>query len=412
MRVRMPWVIYVFALCAFALGFTEFVTIGLVSTIAVDLQTSVSAVGTAVTAYALGAVIGAPGLTALATRWPRKRLLLLAMALFTFGNAVVALADALTPLLIARFGSGLGHGVFLAVASSVAIQLAGRERAGAAVAVVFGGLTLALALGVPLGTYLGMLLRWQTIFIAVAVSGGIGLAGLLLLMPNDRAEASAPADPLTGLKALFNPCLLAGAGITVLAYAGAFALYTYIVPLLLQVTGASARSVSLLMLGYGVMAAIGNVYGGRLTDRRGADAAVMTVLVGLAMVLLAIALAASSLPLMALLTGLLGALSYAAVPALQARVIGLSHRHAPQAPAVAAGLNIAAFNGGIALGSVVGGASLELAGLTSAAWVGAALVGVGIVWMCWQRQRSAFVDTAVDWPAPPSDGADRSSRPG
>ncbi|MBB3103260.1 MFS transporter [Azomonas macrocytogenes] len=387
MTLRMPFVIYVFALCAFALGFTEFVTIGLVSTISADLHASVSQVGTAVTAYALGAVIGAPGLTALATHWPRKRLLLVAMALFTLGNAVVSLSAALTPMLVARFASGLGHGVFLAVASSVATQLAGRHRAGAAVAVVFGGLTLALALGVPLGTWLGSVLSWQVIFMAVAASGAIGFLGLLVLMPTDRNATSMQAKALDGLKALFNPPLLAGAGITVLAYAGSFTLYTYISPILLQVTKISEGSASLLMLGYGVMAAIGNVWGGRLTDRKGAEHAVMTVLVGLTAVLLAIWLSAASLVLMVLLTGLLGALTYAAVPALQARVIGLSHIHAPQAPAVAAGLNIAGFNGGIALGSLLGGATLEALGLTSNAWVGAAVVGLGIVWMRWQMRR-------------------------
>ncbi|MGG2538499.1 MFS transporter [Pseudomonas aeruginosa] len=395
MTERMPFVIYVFALCAFALGFTEFVTIGLVSTISADLHASVSQVGTAVTAYALGAVIGAPGLTALATRWPRKRLLLVAMALFTLGNAVVSLSDALTPMLVARFASGLGHGVFLAVASSVATQLAGRHRAGAAVAVVFGGLTLALALGVPLGTYLGSVLSWQVIFMAVAASGAIGFLGLLALMPTDRDDASAQANAMDGLKAMFNPRLLAGAGITVLAYAGSFALYTYISPILLQVTKVSESTASLLMLGYGVMAAIGNVWGGRLTDRKGADAAVMTVLVGLAIVLLAIWASAPSLLLMVLLTGLLGSLTYAAVPALQARVIGLSHSHAPQAPAVAAGLNIAGFNGGIALGSLLGGASLEVMGLTSTAWVGAVAVGLGIAWMLWQMRRPAFLATRL-----------------
>jgi predicted MFS family arabinose efflux permease len=391
----MPFVIYVFALCAFALGFTEFVTIGLVSTISADLHASVSQVGTAVTAYALGAVIGAPGLTALATRWPRKRLLLVAMGLFTLGNAVVSQADALTPMLIARFASGLGHGVFLAVASSVATQLAGRHRAGAAVAVVFGGLTLALALGVPLGTYLGSVLSWQVIFMAVAASGLIGFLGLLALMPTDRNDASAQANAMDGLIAMFNPRLLAGAGITVLAYAGSFALYTYISPILRQVTNVSERTASLLMLGYGVMAAIGNIWGGRLTDRKGADFAVMTVLVGLAVVLLAIWASASSLPLMVLLTGLLGALTYAAVPALQARVIGLSHIHAPQAPAVAAGLNIAGFNGGIALGALLGGASLEAMGLTSTAWVGAVAVGLGIVWMLWQMRENRTQRTEV-----------------
>ena len=394
MSERMPFVIYVFALCAFALGFTEFVTIGLVSTIAADLHVSLSQVGTAVTAYALGAVIGAPGLTALATRWPRKCLLLVAMGLFTLGNAVVSLCGALAPLLIARFASGLGHGVFLAVASSVATQLAGRHRAGAAVALVFGGLTLALALGVPLGTYLGSMLNWQVVFMVVAASGAVGLLGLMVLMPTDRNDTSAHVNAMDGLKAMFNPRLLAGASITVFAYAGSFALYTYISPILLEITRVNASTASLLMLGYGVMAAIGNVWGGRLTDRKGADAAVMTVLVGLLVVLLAISLLAPSLPLMVVLTGLLGALTYAAVPALQTRVIGLSHVHAPQAPAVAAGLNIAGFNGGIALGSLLGGASLEAMGLISTAWVGAMAVVLGIVCMLWQMRRPAFASAS------------------
>ncbi|MDT3249597.1 MFS transporter [Serratia sp. root2] len=384
MSERTPFVIYVFALCAFALGFTEFVTIGLVSNISEDLHTSVSQVGTAVTAYALGAVIGAPGLTALATRWPRKRLLLVAMALFTLGNAIVSLSDSLTPMLVARFASGLGHGVFLAVASSVATQLVGRDRAGAAVAVVFGGLTLALALGVPLGTYLGSLFNWPVIFMAVTVSGAMGFLGLLLLMPTDHNDVSIQANALDGLKAMFNPRLLAGAGITVLAYAGSFALYTYISPILLHVTQVHESTGSLLMLGYGVMAAIGNVWGGRLTDRKGADYAVMIILVGLAVVLIAIGASAVSVILMAILIGLLGALTYAAVPALQARVIGLSHEHAPQAPAVAAGLNIAGFNGGIALGSILGGIALDITGLVSTAWVGACVVVLGTVWMLFQ----------------------------
>jgi DHA1 family inner membrane transport protein len=262
MNERMPFVIYVFTLCAFALGFTEFVTIGLVSNISADLHSSISQVGTAVTVYALGAVIGAPGLTALATRWPRKRLLLAAMGLFTLGNTVVSLSDTLTPMLVARFASGLGHGVFLAVASSVATQLVGRNRAGAAVAVVFAGLTLALALGVPLGTYLGSILSWQVIFMAVAASGTIGFVGLLILMPTDHNDTSAQANAMDGLKAIFNPRLLAGAGITVLAYAGSFTFYTYISPILLVVTKVSESTASLLMLGYGVMAAVGNVWGG------------------------------------------------------------------------------------------------------------------------------------------------------
>ncbi|MCC3705606.1 MFS transporter, partial [Rouxiella badensis] len=212
----------------------------------------------------------------------------------------------------------------------------------------------------------------------------IGFIGLAMLMPTDQNDPSLQANAMAGLKAMFNPLLLAGAGITVLAYAGSFALYTYISPILLQVTHVDERTSSLLMLVYGMMAAIGNVWGGRLTDKQGADRAVMTILIGLAIVLFAIWFSVSSLMLMALFIGLLGALTYAAVPSMQARVIGLSHIHAPEAPAVAAGLNIAGFNGGIALGSLLGGVALDVTGLTSLTWVGGGVVIVGILWMLLQ----------------------------
>ena len=202
-------------------------------------------------------------------------------------------------------------------------------------------------------------------------------------MDNGNVEKGPPLHDVD-IKAMFNPQLLAGAGITVLAYAGSFALYTYISPILLQVTHVDERTSSLLMLGYGVMAAIGNIWGGRLTDKHGADYAVMTILIGLAIILFAMWLSISSLILMALLIGLLGALTYAAVPSMQARVIGLSHIYAPEAPAVAAGLNIAGFNGGIALGSLLVGVALDSKGLTSPTWVGGGIVAVGILWMLLQ----------------------------
>lgn len=366
----MPPVVYAFALSAFALGFTEFVTIGLVPAIAASLHVAVEAVGGAVAAFAVGATIGAPILTALAAAWPRKRLLLAAMAVFTLGNVVVALSASLPMLLAARFGSGLGHGVFLAVASSAATRLVPPERAGAAVATVFGGLTLALAFGVPLGTFLGGIWTWRAIFVAVAACGGIGLLGLAVLMPRAR-DGGAWRDALLNLRAMLDRRLLAATGVTVLAYAGSFCLFSYISPLLIDVTGLAPAHVGAMMLVYGVAAAVGNVVGGRVTDRAGPDRAVLLVLVGLAIVLLAIWLAARSLPLMIVLVAALGALSYAAVPAMQARVIGIAERHAPHALAAAAGLNIAGFNSGIALGSLIGGAAIGSVGLTMTALLGA-----------------------------------------
>lgn len=375
-----PLVIYVFALSAFALGFTEFVTIGLVSDIAADLGVGVDRVGAAVAAYALGATIGAPILTALAASWSRKHLLLVAMIVFTVGNFLVGLSGDLTSLLAARFGSGLGHGVFLAVASSAATRLVAPERAGSAVAVVFGGLTLALAFGVPIGTFLGGIWTWQTIFMGVAICGAIGVAGLALLMPNARDGGEAK-DALHNLLALIDRRLLGAAFITVLAYTGSFCLFSYISPLLIDVTGMDAAWVSTMMLVYGVAAAIGNVVGGRMTDRLGPDKTVMIVLIGLVIVLAAIWPAVHSVAAMAALIAALGALTYAAVPAMQARVIGIAERHAPKALAAAAGLNIAGFNSGIALGALLGGWVVSNYDLTSIAVVGsvAALLGLGLL---------------------------------
>lgn len=380
-----PLVIYVFALSAFALGFTEFVTIGLVSAIAADLAVGVERVGGAVAAYAFGATIGAPILTALAASWSRKRLLLAAMIVFTIGNFLVGLSDSLPSLLAARFGSGLGHGVFLAVASSAATRLVAPERAGTAVAVVFGGLTLALAFGVPIGTFLGGIWTWQAIFMGVAACGAIGVIGLLVLMP-DAKDGGEPRDALHNLLALLDRRLLGAALITVLAYTGSFCLFSYISPLLIEVTGMDARLVSTMMLVYGVAAAIGNVVGGRVTDRLGPDKAVMIVLVGLAVVLAAMWPAARSIPAMAVLIAALGALTYAAVPAMQARVIGIAERHAPKALAAAAGLNIAGFNSGIAFGSLIGGGVIGAFGLTATAIVGAAAAAVGIAVLTLQQR--------------------------
>lgn len=373
-----PLVIYVFALSAFALGFTEFVTIGLVADIAADLKVDVGQVGAAVAAYAIGATIGAPILTALGASWSRKHLLVAAMLVFTLGNALVGLSASLPALLAARFGSGLGHGVFLAVASSAATRLVAPERAGSAVAVVFGGLTLALAFGVPLGTWAGGITNWQTIFMAVAACGAVGVLGLVALMPNARDGGEA-RDALHNLMALLDRRLLGAALVTVLAYTGSFCLFSYISPLLIEVTGMAPGWVGTMMLVYGVAAALGNIAGGRMTDRLGPDRAVMIVLIGLAVVLGAMWFATRSVPTMAVLVAALGALTYAAVPALQARVIGIAERHAPKAAlAAAAGLNIAGFNSGIALGSLIGGRVIGTFGLSATAIVGAVAALFGI----------------------------------
>lgn len=380
----MPPVIYIFSLCAFAVGFTEFITIGLVSAMADDLQVDVTRIGLTVTVYAAGVVIGAPLLTALAARWSRKHLILAAMLVFSVGNGIAGLADTLTPLLFARFLSGLAHGVFFAVASSVATRLVVPERAGAALALVFGGVTVAMSLGVPVGTWLGTILHWQVIFLVIAGCGLIGSLGIAALMPAGSGEAETKGAGLRDLGVLFDRHLLAGASIPMLSYTGSFALYTFVSPIILQVTKVSVETASLTLLAYGLGAAVGNGLGGRLTDRQGMDRAAVILLVGIVLSLVSIAFALHQPAAMIGLVALLGLTTYGAIPPLQSRILMLAERHQPQAMDVASGMNIAAFNAGVVVGSGIGGAAIRAWGLPSLPPIGAAIAAVAIIVLLWQ----------------------------
>lgn len=180
------------------------------------------------------------------------------------------------------------------------------------------------------------------------------------------------------MKAIFHPTLLVAALVTVLGYAGSFTAYTYIAPLLTDVTHVSGATVSIFMLIYGVLAAIGNVIGGKMTDRIGVDRSSVIVISGIAFVALGVWAFASSALAMGVLVALLGLFTFAAVPALQARLIGIAEQHAPHAYGVAAGLNIAGFNFGIALGSVLGGVTISTVGVSYMGLVGALVSVLGL----------------------------------
>ncbi|EFB9725477.1 MFS transporter [Escherichia coli] len=238
----MPFVIYVFTISAFALGLAEFVPIGLTDVMAQGLCVGVEQTGAAVTTYALGATFAAPVLSALTASWSRKNVMLTTAVVFTAGSLAAAFAATLPQLLLARFIAGLGHGLFLAAASSTAARLAGPGKAGRAVAVVFGGFTLAMAIGVPLSTWLGGVVSWRPVLGAIAAFGAFGFLGLLFGMKDPvRSVPGEHSDSaMQNIGMLFNRKLLAGALVTVLAYAGSFTDYTFIAPILTQVTGVIA----------------------------------------------------------------------------------------------------------------------------------------------------------------------------
>lgn len=380
----MPLVIYMFSLCAFALGLTEFLVIGLVSAISVDLHTTIEAIGMTVTSYAIGATIGAPVLTALTSSWPRKSVMIATMLVFSLGSMAATFSTSVNMMLVSRFVAGLAHGLFLAVSANVATQIVEPNKRGSAVSYVFAGLTLALAFGVPIGTYLGSVISWRLSFMSVTVCGVIGLLGLLFLMPkaqSGEAENRGAVATFQALSHIADPILLFAALITILGYTGAFTLYTYIAPLLYDVTGVSVKVASYMMLVYGIFAAIGNILGGKLTDWMGADRAVTIVMLALSVTLASIHLFGSSTIAMCFFVAAMGAISYAAVPAMQARVINIANTYVPGAAAVASGLNIAGFNSGIALGSLLGGVLITSVGIGYLAIVGAAITLFGLIIM-------------------------------
>jgi DHA1 family inner membrane transport protein len=369
----MPIALWALTVSAFAIGTTEFVIVGLIPTMAADLGVSLPSAGLLVSLYALGVAIGAPVLTALSGRWPRKRLLLALMLLFTAGNLLAWLAPGYGALVVARVLTGLAHGVFFSIGSTIATGLVPREKAASAIATMFSGLTVALVTGVPLGTFVGQHFGWRATFLAVAALGLAAFVASLVFVPRKLAQP-APARLLHQLEPLRQPRLLLVYAMTAVGYGGSFIAFTYLAPILQQVSGISANGVSLALLVYGVSVAVGNVWGGRLADRRGPVGALKRIFLGLAAVLFVLSVTAPS-PAAAVLTVLAwGAFAFGNVPGLQLYVVQQAEAHAPQAVDVASGLNIAAFNLGIAGGAWGGGLIVERLGLMHTPWIGAIVV--------------------------------------
>lgn len=369
----MPLALLALTISAFAIGTTEFVIVGLVPTIADQLSISLPSAGLLVSIYALGVAVGAPILTALTGKLSRKKLLVWLMVLFTAGNLLAWLSPNYDTLVAARLITGLAHGVFFSIGSTIATSLVPKEKAASAISIMFGGLTVALVTGVPLGTFIGQHFGWRETFLAVSVIGVIALVSSIILVPKDipmRAVASLKDQ----LKVLTHPRLLIIYAITALGYGGVFTAFTFLAPMMQDLAGYSSSAVSWILLGYGVCVAIGNIWGGKLADRHGAVPALKFIFAALAVLLLVFQFTASS-HFAALATVLMmGVFAFGNVPGLQVYVVQKAEEYTPNAVDVASGLNIAAFNVGIALGSIIGGQTVQNFGLAQTPWIGAVIV--------------------------------------
>ncbi|KWZ31929.1 MFS transporter [Burkholderia anthina] len=371
----MPLALLALTISAFAIGTTEFVIVGLIPTIGADLGVSLPSAGLLVSLYALAVAIGAPLLTALTGRVPRKALLAGLMALFTVGNLVAWQAPGYESLIVARVLTGLAHGVFFSVGSIIATTLVPKEKAASAIATMFSGMTVAFVAGIPLGTFIGQHFGWRATFLIVALFGLLAFVGAVAFVP--RALPQTPPAPLARqLRVLAQPRLLLVYAMTAVGYGGSLIAFTYMAPLLEQIAGFTPSQVSLVLVGYGVSVAVGNVWGGKLADAVGPVKALKRIFLLLAIVLLALTFTIH-VKWLAVLTMLAwGAVAFGNVPGLQVYVVKQARHFAPDAADVASGFNIAAFNLGVAGGSSLGGLIVANVGLGHTPWI-AAVVTLG-----------------------------------
>ncbi|WP_026565653.1 MFS transporter [Bacillus sp. UNC41MFS5] len=370
--------LYALTLGAFAIGLTEFIIMGLLPEVASSLNVSISMAGMLVTGYALGVAIGAPIITVATNKMKRKELLIFLMILFIAGNLLAALAPNYTILMIARILAALTHGSFFGVGSVIAAELVPKEKRAGAIAIMFTGLTLANILGVPIGTYIGQAFGWRSTFWSITMIGIIALLGIFLLVPRVEGAQSSLEQELGVLK---QPAVHIALLMTVFGFGGVFTAFTYISPILVEITGFAPKSISYILVLFGVGITIGNIYGGKLADRK-----LLPSLLGI-LVLLAIILAVFSITdqykfLTLIMVFIFGIAAFGTVPGLQLHMLNT----AKEAPTLASTLNIAAFNLGNALGAFIGGLVIDLrigGGLPAVPWVASLVTIVGFLLTLW-----------------------------
>lgn len=358
----------------FAIGTTEFASMSLLPFFAADLHIDEPTAGHAISAYALGVVLGAPLIAVLGARFARRTQLLMLMAVFALGNALTALAPGFGAMIAARFLSGLPHGAYFGIAALVAASLVPQHRRSLAIGQVMLGLTGATIIGVPLANLIGQAVGWRASFGLVSVLALLTMLLCALFAPRDQAGRS---DPLQELGALRSGRVWITLAISAIGFGGMFAVYTYLATTLIEVTKVSTEVIPFFLAIFGIGATLGNLFVPRFADR-GLMPTAGGILLFAAVALLAFPLAAGNPWLLAIDIFAIGA-SVALGAVLQTRLMDV----AGDAQALAAALNHSAFNTANALGPFLGGLAIRQGlGWTSTGPVGAGLALLGfLIWI-------------------------------
>jgi DHA1 family inner membrane transport protein len=360
------------AVSAFGIGTSEYIIMGLLPDLAHTLQVSIPKAGILVSGYALSVTLGSPLVALALSRMDRKRALLILMGMFIAGNALCALAPTFLLLLIARILTALCHGAFFGIGSIMAFHLVPRSERAQAITLMFSGLTLANVLGVPAGTALGQAFGWRFAFWALVPVGLIAGLGLWRMVPHQAPENM---ELKHEFRAALRPQVQLVLTLSTLCSVSLFCVFTYIAPILEQITRLSPSSVSKVLVVFGVGITMGNLVGGRLADWKQ-----MPVLIGGIMLLIVILLVMPFLELSltpaVIMIFVWGCVHFATGSPLQARIV----EQAKGAPNLASTLNQGAFNLGNALGASLGGIMLtEGISYRYLPWGSAAVAGVALL---------------------------------
>ncbi|MFH7819641.1 MFS transporter [Neobacillus thermocopriae] len=380
-KTRSKFALLALAVSAFAIGTTEFISVGLLPLIADDLNISVRSAGLTVSLYALGVTFGAPILTSLTSAMSRKALLLWIMIVFIIGNALAASASSMEVLLVARVLSAFSHGVFMSIGSTIAADLVPENRRASAIAMMFTGLTVATITGVPFGTFIGQQFGWRISFMAIVAVGLVALLANFIFVPSHLRKGARMVFR-DQIQLLTNGRLLLLFLITALGYGGTFVVFTYLSPLLQDISGFKEETVAGLLLVYGVAIAIGNVLGGKAANKNPLKALLYMFIIQ-SIVLFVLTFTAPFKMAAVITIILMGVLAFMNVPGLEVYVVILAERFVPRAVDVASAVNIAAFNAGIAIGSYLGGVITDSIGLIHTPWIGAVMVLGAVVLTAW-----------------------------
>lgn len=371
----MPVALFALAIGAFGIGLTEFVIAGILPQIANDFSVDIPTAGLMATTYALGVFVGAPILTILGAKVPRKTMLIALAVIFTLGNALTAIAPNFPLALAGRILTAFNHGTFFGLGSIIAASLVAKDRQASAIAFMFSGLTLANLIGVPVGTWLAQAYDWRLVFWLITGIGVLTVTSIALLVPPIKAGKAIAFK--TEMRAFFDKQVLLAMGITIFGPAAFFTSITYIAPMMIEEAGFNDAGITKIMVLFGLGLAVGNWLGGRFADKS-LFGTLFVTLAAQALALLIFWLGAHNAIIAYTCVFLMAAFGFATVSPIQKLVMDRANRAG--APTMAASVNIGMFNLGNALGAWVGGAAIAAGyGLTSPNWAGAILSIVALV---------------------------------